>query len=718
MNEMIAKYLGNGGGEGKPQQDFSSSNQQLFSPSHSPIKSDNSMNEMIAAAGAPWSNLKEESLNYDDDTGKQEDKQQQSPLRPLKKRKTKTFTSKTKKKRRMTDAEIAAAAAGIGSSVKATTVAAKTTEERRRGRTWSETQSVVSPVATTGSPGLRKGTISMSRQEQDLCRKMIKNLTSKKNKKYNDPFLFPFHPIDTPGYLDVCHCRMDLATLTRYFEEGAYASRFEFYDDCNIIFTNALTYHANRSETKWILPRAKRMLVLVEKEQQLIEDKLKAKSSTSADKVDSEQTSSSTSSVTTTDDSIQNTAVSVRKKKSTAGAAIIKDPDTGTNVVAKSFLSTKAQRQLKRLAPHNAAGEMTESDNQYILTHALNEAKLKKQRSAAPSFNLMKGREGRKQKLISAAVPSGRKSKLHSSSFTKTIPIKKSHALKKKKKQISSKRIPPNIKSCAPSSTDRRVPDWEGVPEEPYPGDGGVWPEGWMKRVYGRLSKPDLKDRYWYAPDGTKFRSMAQVKKFLREDKDDPMTISSPSPQKKKKQISSKKIAPKTKKNCAPPSSESSSKTIYVAWKGNIKKKSSKPTPSNISCFIDGDRGSNSSSRSLAKRRNVGDTRSLLSSRVAFDDNEREEEKEEVASATPTPEGTTTTTPTSSSPSSCVRINKDGKLDASISKLLPKKTNRALKNLAPFNKAGETTDGDHAFALNTAFSSTSRRLSRTRNSWK
>lgn len=551
----------------------------------------------------------------------------------------------------MTDAEIAAAAAGIGSSVKATTVAVKTTEERRRGRTWSETQSVVSPVATTGSPGLRKGTISMSRQEQDLCRKMIKNLTSKKNKKYNDPFLFPFHPIDTPGYLDVCHCRMDLATLTRYFEEGAYASRFEFYDDCNIIFTNALTYHANRSETKWILPRAKRMLVLVEKEQQLIEDKLKAKSSTSADKVDSEQTSSSTSSVTTTDDTIQNTAVSARKKESAAGAAIIKDPDTGTNVVAESFLSTKAQRQLKRLAPHNAAGEMTESDNQYILTHALNEARPNKLRSAAPRFNLMKGREERKQKLISAAVPSGRKNKLHSSSFTKTIPIKKSHAMKKKKKQISSKRIPPNIKSCAPSSTKAIPP-----------------------------------------------KKIDAVKK-------------------KKKHISSKKIAPKKKKNCAPPSSESSSKTIYVAWKGNIKKNSSKPTPSNISCVIDGDRGSNSSSRSLAKRRNVGDTGSLLSSRVAFDDNEREEE-EEVASATPTPEGTTTTTPTSSSPSSCVRINKDGKLDASIAKLLPKKTNRALKNLAPFNKAGETTDGDHAFALNTAFSSSSRRLSRTRNSRK
>ena len=82
----------------------------------------------------------------------------------------------------------------------------------------------------------------------------------------------------------------------------------------------------------------------------------------------------------------------------------------------------------------------------------------------------------------------------------------------------------------AQDTIDSRVPDWEGGPEEPYPGDGGVWPAGWMKRVYGRLSKPELKDRYWYAPDGTKFRSMAQVKKFLREDDDDPMTISSPSP--------------------------------------------------------------------------------------------------------------------------------------------------------------------------------------------
>merc|ERR1712238_8860 len=60
---------------------------------------------------------------------------------------------------------------------------------------------------------------------------------------------------------------------------------------------------------------------------------------------------------------------------------------------------------------------------------------------------------------------------------------------------------------------------------------------------------------------------------------------------------------------------------------------------------------------------------------------------------------------------------KNDKLDESVQKTLPKSVQRMLKNLAPFNDPGSTTDGDNAFILSTAFASSSRlRRKRTRNS--
>jgi len=60
------------------------------------------------------------------------------------------------------------------------------------------------------------------------------------------------------------------------------------------------------------------------------------------------------------------------------------------------------------------------------------------------------------------------------------------------------------------------------------------------------------------------------------------------------------------------------------------------------------------------------------------------------------------------------------KLDASVKKTLPKSVQRALQRLAPFNDPGGATDGDNAFILNNALSSSSssriRRNRRSRNS--
>ena len=106
--------------------------------------------------------------------------------------------------------------------------------------------------------------------------------------------------------------------------------------------------------------------------------------------------------------------------------------------------------------------------------------------------------------------------------------------------QTSSPRTPSTTtKPTTPNSTPRkpmgrRDPDWEGRPSEIYPG-GGSWPDGWVKRVYKRLTvstspagrKGPREDRYWYSPDNRKFRSIAEIQRHLED-----TGVISPQPQK------------------------------------------------------------------------------------------------------------------------------------------------------------------------------------------
>jgi hypothetical protein len=61
---------------------------------------------------------------------------------------------------------------------------------------------------------------------------------------------------------------------------------------------------------------------------------------------------------------------------------------------------------------------------------------------------------------------------------------------------------------------------WEGTPEEKFPDKlcPNGWPDGWIKRVYERLSgsTKGQHDRYWYTPQyGYKLRSMTEVRNFF-----------------------------------------------------------------------------------------------------------------------------------------------------------------------------------------------------------
>jgi len=99
--------------------------------------------------------------------------------------------------------------------------------------------------------------MSMTQQDLELCRGLVKVLKSGKNSKFNQMFLNPFDVSHTPGYLDICGRVMDLSTLSHNLENGRYSKRIEVYDDCNIIFENAIKYHSDKDLTKWIVSPAR-----------------------------------------------------------------------------------------------------------------------------------------------------------------------------------------------------------------------------------------------------------------------------------------------------------------------------------------------------------------------------------------------------------------------------------------------------------------------------
>ena len=115
---------------------------------------------------------------------------------------------------------------------------------------------------------------SMTPLDLEVCKGLVKVLKSGKNSKFNALFLNPFNLNDTPGYLDICGRAMDLSTLSHNIESGVYSNRKQVYDDCNLIFENAIKYHADKDTTKWIVSPAQHMLKIAKREQQKIETKI------------------------------------------------------------------------------------------------------------------------------------------------------------------------------------------------------------------------------------------------------------------------------------------------------------------------------------------------------------------------------------------------------------------------------------------------------------
>ncbi|KAL3921604.1 MAG: hypothetical protein SGILL_002666 [Bacillariaceae sp.] len=117
---------------------------------------------------------------------------------------------------------------------------------------------------------------TMTPQEKELCRGVIKTLRSEKNSKWSAMFMQPFALNEVPGYRDVCEKAMDIWTLNDNLEKDIYSTRQEFFKDCFMIFENAMKYHADKDASKWLVQPAKKCLKIAKTEEGKVEKKVAA----------------------------------------------------------------------------------------------------------------------------------------------------------------------------------------------------------------------------------------------------------------------------------------------------------------------------------------------------------------------------------------------------------------------------------------------------------
>ena len=147
-----------------------------------------------------------------------------------------------------------------------------------------------------------------------ICNEIHSGLTAPERGNQNYLFLSPVDEKYAPGYLTVIKRPMDLGTLKTNLDKGVYASRNDFYSDCQLIFENALLYNKDIPDNKFVLDPARSMMRAFEKLRKAAERKA-ARLSGGTVKPDSEGKPSGNSSSTTGKKKI---SIKVKRKKSTA----------------------------------------------------------------------------------------------------------------------------------------------------------------------------------------------------------------------------------------------------------------------------------------------------------------------------------------------------------------------------------------------------------------
>lgn len=109
-------------------------------------------------------------------------------------------------------------------------------------------------------------------EEKMAATKVIDVLRSDKYKKLNALFLVPFDLAQVPGYLDIVSKPLDLQTVSTHLHSGGYDDEPSlFWKELAGVFENAIAYHKDRPQTKWISKVAKDMIKAMNKERKLAE---------------------------------------------------------------------------------------------------------------------------------------------------------------------------------------------------------------------------------------------------------------------------------------------------------------------------------------------------------------------------------------------------------------------------------------------------------------
>lgn len=106
----------------------------------------------------------------------------------------------------------------------------------------------------------------MNVSELQACRDSLSVLTSEEHGNKNYLFMVPVDTTYIPDYTAIITRPMDLGTIKKKLESDQYKSQQSFWEDVDLVFSNAQLYHKNRKETQHVVKFAKDMMKLVAKE--------------------------------------------------------------------------------------------------------------------------------------------------------------------------------------------------------------------------------------------------------------------------------------------------------------------------------------------------------------------------------------------------------------------------------------------------------------------
>lgn len=143
-----------------------------------------------------------------------------------------------------TEADIAAPSPASRKSVDRRESTSTTPASRRRSDTTG------SAPATAASTARRPSATTLSKGDMSFCQAVCRELSKKTSQVFTWPFLVPVDAValGIPDYYDVIRHPMDLATMKRKLDEGAYRTAAAFEADFRLMLANCRQYNPADSD--------------------------------------------------------------------------------------------------------------------------------------------------------------------------------------------------------------------------------------------------------------------------------------------------------------------------------------------------------------------------------------------------------------------------------------------------------------------------------------